>query len=266
MTGAAPLLATGSSNWVTVTVDVAKLQEVFARSPKIVHFWMHGFLELSFVRHRLEWLRRKGPKFGRRSEGGTSRAIKVYEVSRGPASPTDTDVVYNVSPKEQRAPSVDAAVRGLREMRAEAFTGSVVLRVHEFGEDVHAGKRKRYLAVPIKTRPGSPAEWLAANPGKKLEYRPSKKFGPHMPGQGGEAVLYEVTKVRGRGRPRKNGTLPELREKLRLRFVLKRLVDMKATLHFYDTWESMKAGRDQLWAGAAAKMWQQLQEADPRDF
>jgi hypothetical protein len=259
VTGAAPFTATGTDRSVSVAVDFAEIQAVMDRAPKIVHFWVRGFLELSFIRHRLEWLRRKGTRFGRRSDSSTGNAVRVYPVNAGPAAPKPSDVIYRVDPKEQRAPSVQAAIAGLKTMRAEAFAGSLVLRVHEFGEDVRAGKRRRFLAVPIKTRPGSPAEWVKKNPGKKLELRPSKKF----PGEG---ALYEITKVRGRGRPRKGQTLPVLKEKLRLRFVLKRIVDMKPTLHFYDTWGQMKEQRDQLWRGAADKMAAQLQKGDPRDF
>lgn len=255
MTEGAPLVAVGDERSLQVTIDAEAVSRVLARSPKIAHFWLQGFLHRCFVLHRLEWLRRKGTKFGRGGDGG--RAIRVHPVNEGPATPGDTDVVYRVHPREQKAATVQQAIQGLQSMQAEAFAGSVVLRVHEFGEDIRA--KRKYLAVPVRTRPKSPAAWLRKYPGKRLELRPSKKF----PGEG---ALYEVTKVGARGRPRKDGSLPKLRERLRLRFVLKRLVDMKPTLHFYDSWEQMRAQRDQLWRGAASRMEQQLQRADPRDF
>lgn len=255
MTGAAPLQARGGDGSLQVTVDASAVQRVLNLAPKIVYFWLHGFLHRSFVLHRLKWLRAKGARFGRGGDGG--RAIKVHEVNRGPEAPQDTDVVYRVTPTEQRPSSVRQAVEGLRALQAEAFAGSVVLRVHEFGEDVRA--RSGFMAVPIKTRPKTPRKWQAANPGKRLEFRPSKKFA-------GEGALYEVTKVRGRGRPRKGQTLPALREKLRLRFVLKRVVEMNPTLGMYRTWDELAAQRETLWTGAAAKMEQQLARGDTRDF
>jgi hypothetical protein len=257
VTGQAPLIAMGDERTLKVKLDFGAVADVIAKAPKIAHFWLQGFLHRSFVLHRLEWFKRKTTQFGR--GGGGGKGIRVSPVNQGPASPTEQDVVYRVTPKQQKAASVTAAIQGLEQMSGEAFAGSQVLKVHEFGEDVHAGKRRRFLAVPIKTRPGNPAAWLQKYPGKKLELRPSKKH----PGEG---VLYEVTKVRGRGRPKKGQDLPALREKLRLRFVLKRVVDMKPTLHFYDTWDQLQEQRDQLLRGAADRMHKQLQEGDPRDF
>lgn len=258
----APVFAVGDQQTLRVTIDIDKVAKVIARAPKIAHFWLQGFLHRSFVLHRLEWLKRKGARFGR---GGTdgNKAIKVHKINEGPDAPKEEDVIYRVMPKVQKAKTVAEAVQGISTMSAEAFAGSIVLRVHEFGEDI---RTPGFMAIPIKTRPKTPKKWLEANPGKKLEYRPSKKMGPHMPGAGGEGVLYEVSKVRGRGRPKKNGDLPALREKLRLRFVLKRFVEMDKTLHMYDTWDGLKSARDQLWRGAADKMHQQLQTGDPRDF
>jgi hypothetical protein len=53
---------------------------------------------------------------------------------------------------------------------------------------------------------------------------------------------------------------------LRLRFVLKRSVDMKATLNFYGIWDQLRSQRDQMWRGAAERMERQLQKGEPRDF
>lgn len=257
MTGPAPLISAGDDRSLKVSIDYGNVALVMARAPKIAHFWLQGFLHRCFVLHRLEWLKRKGTAFGRRGETGGSKAVRVYPVNAGPDAPTPSDVVYRVLPKQQRAATVADAEKGLREMQAEAFAGSLVLQVHEFGANIRS--RGKFLAVPVRTRPKTPAAWQAKNPGKKLELRPSKTH----PGEG---VLYEVTKMRGRGRPRKGGGLPILREKLRMRFLLKRAVEMKPTLKFYGTWESMRAGRDTLWRGAAQRMEAQLQKGNPRDF
>lgn len=257
--GNVPLVSVGDDSSLRIDVDTRAVAKVVARAPKIAHFWLRGFLGKSMVDHRVQWLRSKGPKFGRRGKDGESRAIKVHRLNEGPQSPREDDVIYNVFPRRQKASSVSQAVAGLREMGAEAFAGSRVLRVHEEGEDIKVSGG--FMAIPIKTRPGTPKKWLAKNPGKSLELRPSKKH----PGEG---VLYEVTKkrARGRGRPKKGATLPQLREKLRLRFVLKRFVDMKPTLNFYGMWDQLRGKRDQLFRGAAERMERQLQKGDPRDL
>lgn len=245
---------------LSVTVDARVVSMVVARAPKVAHYWMHGFLEKSLRDHRVAWLRTKGPKFGRRGKDGNSKAIKVHRINEGPDSPRDDDVIYNVSPPQQKATSVAQAVAGLRTMGAEAFAGSTVLRVHEFGEDIRT--RGKLMAVSVaKSRPKSPKAWQARYPGKKLVFRPSKR----TPGEG---LIYEVTatRPRGRGRPRKGASIPELREKLKLRWVLKRFVDMKPTLNFYGMWDQLRSQREQLWRGAAQRMETQLQKGDPRDF
>lgn len=264
MTGSSPLLSVGDDRSLRVTIDYQAVAEVIQKAPKIVHFWFQGFLYLAFIRHRLAWLKKKGNRFGRGSTTEGSKAIKVHRINEGPETPQEQDVVYRVHPKNQKASTVPEAVQGLQSMSAEAFAGSTALRVHEFGEDIKS--KGKLLAIPIKTRPNTPKKWLEKNPGKKLEFRPSKKFGPFLPGQRSTGVLYEVTKVRGRGRPKKGHTLPALREKLRLRFVLQRFIDMKPTLGMYATWDELAGERDQLFRNAAEKMQQQLQRGDPRDF
>lgn len=253
-----PLVATGNASSLSITIDTAVVEKVLQRAPKIAHYWLQGFLFSSFLQHRLAWLKKKGNKFGR---GGTG--IKVHKVNQGPAVPGPKDVVYNVVPSAGRAATVDAARRGLAEMRAEAFAGSIALRVHEFGEDIRTAQ---FMAIPVKTRANSPREWRAQNPGKRLEFRPSKKH----PGEG---VLYEIERKRLRGRGSRSFIGPGIagpglvgQERMRMRFLLKHFVDMKPTLHMYSTWDELRAERDRLWNGAATKMAQQLQKGDPRDF
>lgn len=257
MTGTPPVIAVGDDRSLRVTIDTRAVAGVLARAPKVAHFWIHGFLFRALVDHRVTWLQRKGPKFGRRG-AADSKAIQVYRVNEGPDQPREEDVVYRVTPRQQRTSSPAEAVAGLRAMAAEAFAGSTVLRVHELGEDVRA-TGSRLMAIPIKTRPKTPAKWRAANPGKRLELRPSKRAGT-------EGLLYEVTKRRGRGRPRKGQKLPRLRERLRLRFVLRKQVEMDPTLRFFQTWQELAGKRAALWRGAADRMQAQLQRGDPRDF
>lgn len=258
MTGQAPIISTGSQSMVQVSIDLGAVPQVFLKAPKIAHFWIHGFLFSSYRNHRVAWLKKKGTQFGRGSSDPSSKAVRVFRVNEGPDSPRDSDVVYRVSPKVQRATSPDAAIQGLKTMRGEAFAGSVALRVHEFGEDITA--KRGFMAIAVKTRPKTPAKWLQANPDKKLELRPSKKH----PGEG---LLFEI-KRRARGRRRKGEFLPGASgdDKMRLRFILTRHVEMNPTLHMYQTWDELAGDRAKLWAGAVTKMVDQLRAGDPRDF
>jgi hypothetical protein len=256
VTGQPPVTSVGSDQALKVTVNLGDVAKVLHQAPRIAHFWLHGFLHRSFVLHRLSWLRRKGSRFGRGSTDAGNKAVKVHEVNRGPSVPAEQDVVYRVTPAEQKAATTAAAVQGLQQMGAEAFAGSLVLKVHEFGEDI---RTPGLMAVPVKTRPKSPRRWLEKYPGKRLEFRPSTK-------RPGEGLLFEVTRSRGRGRPRRDGTAPPLRERLRLRFILTRAVEMDPTLHMYGTWDALQGQRAKLWSGAASKMHEQLQRHDLRDF
>lgn len=248
----------GTREGLRFTIDIDQVARVLAEAPKIAHYWLHGFFFDSFLSHRIEWLRRKKTTFGRGSDDPNNKATKVWKINEGPETPRDQDVIYRVRPTNRRAASVEEARRGLQEMSAEASAGGVVLPVHEFGEDIH--NKGKLLAVPIKTRPKTPEKWRQKFPDKRLEWRPSKKF----PGEG---VLYEISKVRNRrGRPRKGETMPQLKEKLRLRFVLKRMLDMHPTLRMYATWDELRQRRDAYWTGAVNKMMGQLEARDPRDF
>jgi len=253
--GDVPLTAVGDDRTLKVTVDTRVVERVIARSPKIAHFWLHGFLFKSLRDHRVTWLRAKGIKFGRRGADGSSKAIKVHRINEGPASPSEEDVVYRVTPKNQKTTSVSEAVAGLKQMGFEAFAGSTVLRVHEFGEDIRVPK---FMAVPVGTRPGNPEAWLKRYPNKRLLYSPSKK-------KDGTAVLYEVQRKGKRGRPKKGAT-KEIVERLKLRFILTRFVEMDPTLNFYGMWDQLQSKRDGDWRGAASRMESQLQKGDPRDF
>lgn len=226
------VLSAGDDRTLSVRLDFTRFEQQMKFAPSVVYFRVRDYLGSVFGKHRQEWLRRKGTRFGRGGAG--SRAIKVFGVNEGPGSPGPNQVVYAVRPKEQRQNNPAAAEAGLRAMVAEAFTGNIVLPVHEFGEDIRA-RRSRFMAIPVRTRPGTPAAWLRANPDKRLEYRPSKK-------NDGTAVLYEVQRKRKKGRPKK-GEEGKFNEKLKLRFVLTRFVDMKPTLRMYATWQDLDSYR-----------------------
>lgn len=238
------VLSAGDDRSLRVTIDTTRFEAQMRAAPSVVYFRMRDFLGSAFGKHRQQWLRTKGTRFGRSGtgEGADRRAIRVFEVNKGPARPGPNQVVYHVRPNDVRRRNPTAAEAGLREMVAEAFTGNEILPVHEFGTDIRA-RGSRFMAIPVRTRPDTPAKWLAANPDKRLEYRPSKK-------KAGEAVLYEVKRKRARGRPKK-GVPPAFTEHLKLRFVLTRFVDMKPTLRMYSTWQDLASYRAQRFSAAA---------------
>ncbi len=233
------VLAVGDDRSLSVRVDVSSLERAMLRAPGVVYFWARNFLGSVFGKHRQQWLRQKGVKFGRGGEG--SRAIRVFGVNEGPDRPEDHQVVYHVRPKEARAGAGGSAVRALHDLRAEASTGSTVLAVHEFGTDIRS---QRWMAVPVKTRPGSPKAWRERYPQKELVLRP---------GRGGKLLLYEKRKVGARGRPRKDQPAPQ-KERMQLRFILTRFVEMDPTLRMYDTWDQLAAYRAQQWQRATERI------------
>lgn len=224
------VLSTGNDRFLQVTIDLAQFEKQMKRAPSVVYFRMRDYLGATFGKHRQQWLQAKGTRFGRGGAGG--RAIRVFKINEGPETPADNEVAYHVRPVAQRLQDASAASRGLHDLKAEAFTGNQVLPVHEFGTDINSS---RFMAVPIKTRPKTPKAWLAANPDKRLVWRPSKT-------KPGTLVVYEVQRKRGRGRPKK-GEAPKIQEKLRLRFIWTRFVDMKPTLRMYESWDRLASYR-----------------------
>lgn len=236
--------SSGNAAGLHVQVDTAGLDRQMTAAPRVVYFWLRNFLGATFGKHRQEWLRAKGVKFGR--GGGGGRAIKVWPVNQGPAVPGPSDVTYQVTPAAVRQDSERAAVAGLQQLAAEAHTGSLVLQVHEFGATIQG----RRMAVPVRTRPGTPAAWRQANPGKVLVLRK---------GRGDVMLLYERLRSAGRGRPAKNGKARrKVVERLRLRFLLVRRVTNRPTLHMYDTWGRLSGYRATAWRQARERIEQAL--------
>lgn len=231
--------AGGDSRSLRVTVDTTGLEQAMRKAPRAVYFSARDFLGAVFGKHRQQWLRNKGTKFGRGGAGG--KAIKVFGVNEGPDTPADNHVVYHVRPKDQRMASERAAIDAMQQLRAEAFTGNQVLPVHEFGIDI---RTSQWMAVPVRTRPGSPRAWRERYPNKTLVTRP---------GRAGSLLLFERTRKRGRGRPRKGAKAKQV-ESLRLRFVLTKHVAMQPTLHMYDTWDELATYRASAWKRAADRI------------
>lgn len=216
-------------------MDTRPIAKAIDAAPSATYYWLRSYLRGAFIGHRDAWLQGKNTRFGRGGEN--SRAIRVFRIDEAPAgAPQDNWVVYDVRPRDKRVRDASQARVALGQLQGAAHAGSIVLRVHQFGEDLHsAGK---LLSIPIRTRPATPKAWRAKNPGKDLIARAAKN-NPNT------VLLYEVTRTRGRGRPRKDGTSSaKLVERWRLRFLLRRHIDMRPTLNFYETWQAGAAERD----------------------
>lgn len=234
------IVTVGTPRTIQFRIDTKGLEEAFRRAPSSSYYWLRGFMGGELLRHRNTWLRGKGTKFGRGADG-----VKVHRLNEGPAAPADKDVIYRVLPKDKRIREPVSAGRALNLLEASAFAGSVVLRVHQHGEKV-AARPDGWMALPIRTRPGSPGAWRARNPGKVLISRPSRRDPNRL-------LLLERSRVAGRGRPRA-GQRRRRTERLRLRFMLVKSVQNRPTLKFYETWDALRAARDAEWSKIADRL------------
>jgi len=250
-----PLQTIGDDRLFSVKIDTRVLDDIAAKAPRVAYFWMRNFMGQSLGKHRQTWLRKKGIRFGRGKAG--SRAIQVPQVNEGPAGvPPDNFVTYRVVPRDVRFATPRAAREGLRKLFGEAQTGSIALRVHEFGETVRSDN---LMAIPIRTRPGTPKAWRARYPKRALVTIKTKRGG---------LILYERQRKRGGARVRKRRTKkgkiaksqPRTKvDVLRPRFLLLRVVKMKKTLQFYDTWEQLRSSRTAAFARTMTRMVRDIQ-------
>jgi hypothetical protein len=198
---------------------------------------VHGFLFGTLLKHRVQWLAAKGVRFGRGDD--KSKAIKVWRINEAPEGFQDNWVVYRVQPDQKRIQNPGAARAALQSLTATAFAGSIALEVHQFGTDIDVGQT--WLAIPLRTRPGSPKLWRERNPEKRLVVVPD----PNDPSR-----LFLAERIRYRGRRRKGVVARDqdktkvVRDKLRRRFLLVHRLEMDRTLNFYDSWDQQKGERD----------------------
>lgn len=232
---------------ISLRVDVADVQKAIRLVPRAAYFWLRAYMFQLAKEHRTQWLKNKGTRFGRVSNSG--RGIIVSRVNEGQNPPRDNEVAYVVSPREERQPTVQAATDAIPQLRIDIFTGNKILPVHEFGIDISSAG---WMAVPVKTRPGNIHRWRERNPGAVLITLPSKRGDD-------KRLVYEVTLRRARGRLRKDWIGPApVREKLRLRWVLTKTVDMKPTLKLYATWDNIQSAQDELWQRYADRMMEDI--------
>lgn len=242
MTGPAPITV-GHGQPISFRLDPKPLEYGFDVAPGATYYWLRSALRGVLIDHRRKWLGLKGTKFGRGDD--KSRAIKVWQIDEAPAGvPQDNWVVFEVHPRERRIADPNAARAALTGLVAQVHAGSIALQVHQEGTDIRS---RSWMTIPVRTRPGNPKAWREKNPGKELVLRPSKR-------DSGTMLLFERQQVRGRGRPRKDGTGNTVGERLRLRFLLKRHVDMKPTLRFYESWDAANPERSRQLAYAADRI------------
>lgn len=256
MTTPAVQTITSADRSITFKIDTRAVRFVFAGLPKIAYFWTRDFFGRSFGQHRVRWLRSKSTQFGRGTE--TSKGIKVTQINEGGATGgalKPNEVRYRVFPDAKRMETTQAASAALEQLFAEVATGNEILPVHEFGMDIRSGG---FQFVPVKTRPGDFRKWRAEHPGAQLLFLRSKTDPTKQ-------IVYEVVRRRGRpGRPRKGEAPPTAR--LRMRFLLTKLVRMRPTLRLYETWDALLPTRDALWRETADKMMRDADKRDPRDI
>lgn len=238
-----PLHQTEGVSFVLETDAVKKLM---AQAPRAAYFWLRAYLGEITVQHRVQWLRQKGTSFGRRRADGTG--ITVSRLNEGNNPPEDDEVAYFVEPRERRQETNAAAAGAIGKLRADIFTGNKILPVHEFGIDITS---RGYMAVPIKTRPGNIQKWKKAHQRARLITLPSKRDS--------SLLVYEQIGRRPRGRPSKT-TPQKVTIKLRLRWVLRKHVDMHPTLRLYNSWDGLRSARDTVWSKYATRMLKDIED------
>jgi len=214
-------------------LDTRGLEDDFAKAPATAYYWLRGYLGGCFVDHRRYWLANKGTRFGRAGQG--SKATKVFPLNQAPEGALrDNWVVYQTNPKQSRV-TPEQAPDALKQLSGSAAAGSLVLQLHQEGGELHSSK---WMAIPIRTRPGTPAAWRAANPGKVL------------------IVLADP------GRPNRLFLAERIRRKhhdhLRKRFLLVKSVKLKPTLRFYESWDALEQERAKNLAFCADRIQQDI--------
>lgn len=211
---------------VQVTVDSAQVERLIQRFPRIVYERVRSWVFRTFLDHREAWLRRKGRRFGR---GG--RGIKVHRVGEGPEVPGHLDVIYHVGGPRKVASDAEAQ-RLLPKFEARIGTPSWILKQHQEGAVITTG---RPMAIPWRTRPGTPEKWRRQFPDRMLVARRSRS---------GRLWLYELQPLK-RG-PNRYRWIP--------RFLLTNRVTVRKTLLLYETWDALAALRATKWDEAVGQM------------
>lgn len=232
---------TDSRTGFAVTIDVGPALAHFERAPRLTykHLWSYFFEVL--LDHREHWLAGKSNRFGRGS-GAEGKPIGVSRVVSQQGGAKPNQVLYNVLPKGRKAATAIEAEDKIGQIRADIYTGNVVLPIHEEGRDIRTPK---WMAIPIRTKPGTPKAWTQRNPTKRLVSRRVR---------GDRVLLFERQKPKKQRVDRDFVGPARLIEKWRLRFVLTKFVEMDPTLQFYQSWDARASSRDALWSRRLAKL------------
>ena len=226
---------------IKLDVDFKGLEDVLRNSPRAMFKHMREYLFTSFLSHRTSWLRVKGNKFGRsgtKKDGTKGRGIKVFKVAE--KAPITKRSVHYVMTNKRRTATQREAITELAKLGGEIRTGSIVLKVLEFG-GVTKSSGGKLMPIPVKTRPGNLAVWRRKYPNKKLRILNRRS------GQG--KLVFEETGKR--------------KKKWRLRFVLTPKVTNKPTLKFYKTWNQLAAVRKLQWRKATDAMMSDMERGKP---
>lgn len=251
---------TGGDGSFRVDIDTTAAELSIQAAPKVSYFRLRDYFFKMLIRHRAYWLSTKSSGFGR-GDGDAGDPIGVSRVQSERESSKPNEVLYVFQPAQKRAGTAREAELLLNRMSANISTGNVVLPVHEFGTDITSSK---YMALPVRTRLGkrgrglkvTPENWRKANPDKTLTLRK---------GRAGKLFLYEVVPVYSRANKRRGITKEHVQDRLKMRFVLTKRVEMDPTLRFYESWDSLEGYREREWGVALNKIQQDFNKFDPRD-
>ncbi len=252
---------TGGDGAFRVTIDTTAAELSILAAPMICYFRMRDYFKFMLIRHRAYWLSTKSGGFGR-GGGDAGEPIGVSRVQSEREVSKPNEVIYVIKPEAKRASSPREAEILLNRMAATINTGNLVLEVHEEGKDI---KTPNLMAIPVRTGLGkagrgqkvTPDNWRKANPGKVLTLRKGKR---------GMMFLYEVVPVFSRANKRKGIEKQHIQDRLRMRFVLTRKVEMDPTLRFYESWDSLENYRQQQWQAMMGKIDADFRKADYRDY
>jgi hypothetical protein len=247
---------TDRSTGFRLTINATQALDQFERAPRLTYKHLRRYFNFVLIIHRQHWLSLKSNAFGR-GRGGQGDAINVSNVASWRQSVKPNQVLYDVQPSAKTAKSAIEAENLIGQIAADIYTGNVILPIHEEGRDITSASP---MAIPVKTRPGSPKAWRARNPGKSLRYKTARD---------GTGLLFEVTNLKPRlARAPKGFVGPRalVTEKWRLRFILKRRVDMKPTLKFYKAWDDTAADRDRAWVERVNKLERDINYSAPSEL
>jgi hypothetical protein len=231
------------AKWVAQAqiTGVPEVAGMFARSPAVAYRYLRDAVGGAMGSHRREWLSSARVAFkpgGMRAGQITSRASEAagFDAKR--------TMFYRVSPEaktvqEGQQVSVDS-------ISAESFTTSrAAAGLQTGGSFVAKGGKRSAIPIGITRDSGGrvKARWFTP---KAFQRGKRKKDVIALPTKSGKGVILFWRQYSGRGKGRTSRLLPA--------FNLVPGVRRQARLQYYETWDRLKANRDQRFGTALEKI------------